>query len=55
VQKFSVKPGSRYPFGATLDANGVNFSFFSRHANGAELLLFEHVDSAEPFQMRARC
>lgn len=51
MQKFSVKHGSRYPFGATLDANGVNFSVFSRHANGAELLLFEHVNSAEPFQI----
>ncbi len=51
MKNFSVKPGSRFPFGATLDANGVNFSVFSRHAEGAELLLFERVDSAEPFQI----
>lgn len=51
MKNFSVKPGSRFPFGATLDANGVNFSIFSRHAEGAELLLFERVDSAEPFQI----
>jgi len=51
MKKFNVKPGLRFPFGATLDANGVNFSVFSRHANGAELLLFEHANSAEPFQI----
>jgi len=43
--------GSRYPFGAEPDAHGVNFSVFSRHATGMELLLFEHADSPEPFQV----
>ena len=51
VQQHSISAGSRYPFGAMPDANGVNFSVFSRHASGAELLLFEHDNSHEPFQV----
>ena len=47
MPQYAVRPGSRYPFGATLDAQGVNFSVFSRHASGAELLLFERDDSRD--------
>ncbi len=38
-------------FGATFAENGVNFCCFSRHATKVELLLFEHEDSREPFQI----
>jgi isoamylase len=43
-----VTPGSSSPLGATLCRDGVNFSVFSRHATGLELLLFDHVDAAKP-------
>jgi isoamylase len=34
--------------GATVLPGGVNFSLFSRHASGVELLLFERDDDARP-------
>ena len=43
--------GSYFPTGATVSDAGVNFSIFSRHANGAELLLYEAAGSPEPFQI----
>ena len=49
--QYKIKPGFRYPFGATHDAEGTNFSFFSRNATGVELLLFENATSVEPFQV----
>jgi isoamylase len=36
------------PLGATPSADGVNFSLFSRHATGVELLLFDDVDDGRP-------
>ena len=48
-----TRAGNRYPPGATLAADGVNFSLFSRHATGVELLLYEAADSARPFQVIA--
>jgi glycogen operon protein len=36
--------GSSSPLGATPSPNGVNFSVFSRHATGVELLLFDAAD-----------
>ena len=48
---FQTLPGRRYPNGASVEDDGVNFSVFSRHACGAELLLYEAGDSAEPFQI----
>ncbi len=48
---YTVRPGSRYPAGATVVAGGVNFSIYSRHASHVELLLFETADSIEPFQI----
>lgn len=50
---YQTQPGERYPFGATADANGVNFSIFSRHAERVELLLFEEAEQKEPFQIIA--
>jgi glycogen operon protein len=36
-----VKPGSSFPLGATLDAGGVNFALYSKHATAVFLLLFD--------------
>ena len=41
-------PGASSPLGATPGPGGVNFSVFSKHATGVELLLFDHVDDPEP-------
>jgi glycogen operon protein len=40
--------GASNPLGATIAADGVNFSVFSKHATGMDLLLFDHVDDARP-------
>lgn len=48
---YQIRPGSRYPAGATAVAGGVNFSIYSRHATHVELLLFAEADSKEPFQI----
>src|SRR5262245_31470989 len=37
-------PGRSCPLGATVRDGGVNFSLFSRTAQGVELLLFDRVD-----------
>lgn len=47
---YQIFPGRRYPPGATVEDDGVNFSVYSRHATGAELLLYESATSPEPFQ-----
>ena len=39
--------GASFPLGATPCVGGVNFSVFSKHATGVELLLFDHADEAE--------
>ena len=38
--------GSSSPLGATPASEGTNFSVFSKHATGVELLLFDRVDDA---------
>jgi glycogen operon protein len=45
-----IEAGSPHPLGATVDANGVNFSVFSEHAESMELLIFDSHDSVEPIQ-----
>jgi isoamylase len=40
--------GRSSPLGATLFDGGANFSLFSRHATGVELLLFDRVDDPAP-------
>jgi isoamylase len=40
--------GSSAPLGATPSSDGVNFSVYSKHATGMELLLFDEVDDAKP-------
>lgn len=49
-QSFSIALGKAHPLGATVMADGVNFSLFSEHATGVELLLFDDHDDVEPFQ-----
>ena len=39
--------GTSSPLGATPCRDGVNFSVFSKHATGVELLLFDQVDDAQ--------
>ena len=48
---YKVLPGRRHPAGATVEDHGVNFSIYSRHATGAELLLYEDDLSPEPYQI----
>ena len=48
---YQTRPGRRYPPGASVEDDGVNFSIYGRHASGAELLLYEGADSLEPFQV----
>jgi len=43
-----IAEGTSSPLGATCSHDGVNFSLFSRHGTGVELLLFEGVDDARP-------
>ena len=50
---YRTRPGSRFPPGATVLPDGVNFCIFSRHATRVELLLYAEADSAEPFQVIA--
>ena len=40
--------GRSSPLGATVSANGVNFSVYSKHASRIELLLFERADAVRP-------
>ena len=43
-----ITEGSPAPLGATVTPNGVNFSIFSKHATGIDLLLFDREDDARP-------
>src|SRR3954451_9606817 len=42
-----VRPGSRFPLGATWDGIGTNFSLFSQHATRVELCLFDEAGQNE--------
>ncbi|MEM6992871.1 MAG: glycogen debranching protein GlgX [Myxococcota bacterium] len=48
LEPHAISPGEPHPLGATLTAEGVNFSLFSRSATAVELLLFERYDDPEP-------
>src|SRR5262245_17374379 len=39
-----ITPGSYHPLGATLEADGVNFALYSRHATELYVLLFDRAD-----------
>ncbi|MBI4678717.1 MAG: glycogen debranching protein GlgX [Elusimicrobia bacterium] len=51
VSAVETSRGRPYPLGATPEDGGVNFSLFSRHAEGVDLLLFERPDSPEPAEV----
>lgn len=51
MKTYSTQPGHRFPFGATVDSRGTNFSVWGRFATRVELLLFERSDSQAPFQI----
>jgi glycogen operon protein len=40
--------GRSAPLGATVGRSGVNFSLYSRHASGIELLFFDNEDDGRP-------
>jgi isoamylase len=44
----SPEPGTADPLGATMRPDGVNFSVYSKHATGLDLLLFDDVDDHSP-------
>jgi glycogen operon protein len=46
-----VEPGAAAPLGATVNAGGVNFSVFSKHASSVELLLFDATNAPQPSQV----
>jgi isoamylase len=48
---YATRPGSRFPLGTSITADGVNFALFSRDASRVELLLYEAADSTRPFQV----
>ncbi|HXG32852.1 MAG TPA: glycogen debranching protein GlgX [Bryobacteraceae bacterium] len=50
VPPFPVERGRPHPLGADVTPEGVNFSLFSAHATGVELLLFETCDAPQPYQ-----
>src|SRR4030095_4446146 len=43
-----IREGKSSPLGGTLSQEGANFSVYSKHATGIELLLFDRVDDAQP-------
>ena len=43
-----IDVGQSSPLGATLHPGGANFSVYSKHATGIELLLFDSVDNDRP-------
>ena len=47
-QAIADQTGRSLPLGATVIADGVNFSVFSRQATRVELLLFDSAEAAQP-------
>ncbi len=43
--------GQSFPIGATTFEDGVNFSLYSRHATGVELVLFDASEDLQPSQV----
>ena len=48
---FQAEKGCPHPLGATADAEGVNFSLFSKNGTAVDLLLFKTHDDRDPFQV----
>jgi isoamylase len=44
-------PGRSYPVGATVEAGGVNFCVYAKHATRVELLLFADAADAAPAEL----
>ena len=44
----NVTTGQSAPLGATITDGGVNFSIYSRHASGVDLLFFDQEDDSQP-------
>jgi isoamylase len=53
VRRPAILPGRPHPLGSRPVAGGTGFSVYSRDARRVELLLYEHVDAAEPAQVIA--
>ena len=53
IAPYPTRPGSRFPAGATVFPDGVNFCIFGRHATRMELRLYAQADSPEPLQVIA--
>ena len=48
-----INPGKSFPLGATVTAEGVNFSVYSKNGAVAELLLFDDAEDAQPARVIA--
>ena len=48
IRSMTSQHGTSFPLGATISPGGVNFSVFSKHATGVQLLFFDRVDAATP-------
>lgn len=49
--KRKISRGSPCPIGASVTANGTNFSIFVENATAVELLFFDHKDDKEPSEV----
>ncbi|QGU33151.1 glycogen debranching protein GlgX [Thermochromatium tepidum] len=49
--RYRVRPGSWESAGATVMEGGVNFCVLSRYAERMQLLLFEHEESPDPYEV----
>ena len=47
-ERADVREGSPLPVGTQKSGKGVNFAFFTRHATGVQLELFDHPEDAAP-------
>ena len=45
------QPSTSFPLGPSIRPGGVNFSVFSKHATGVQLLFFDRVNAATPSQV----
>jgi glycogen operon protein len=50
-REFDTRPGEAYPAGATVCADGVNFSVFSQHATAVTLVLYSNATATRPLQV----
>ena len=50
TEAIATLAGHSFPLGAICQADGVNFSVYSKNATAVELLLFDQVASAQPAQ-----